>query len=288
MADARAGIRVVVHEHGAGQLLHEVGLFVRAAAGGDDAYRLTAVFRLDALHPVGGKRHRLGPGHLATRIGDRVPDHRLQDAVLVRGIAIGKAALDAGMAPVGLAVLVRGHADQFIPPHFRLEAAAHPAIGAGGDDAAVGRADLDHRLFLQGRGRAGLHAGAATDAIAGQRVVGLGAKGHAAVKAAAFERQGEGALHLLTRPHAAAADDAFRRIVGEIGVAVILWQPLGIGLATGVVGLEMRLDRFIAHIAQANGTRHVLQFAIAVRRTGQAVQRMVGDVQLHHAAPQLL
>jgi hypothetical protein len=50
----------------------------------------------------------------------------------------------------------------------------------------------------------------------------------------------------------------------------------------------MGIDRLVPHIAQAHGPGHVLQLAIAVGRTGQAIQRVVGDVKLHHPAPQLL
>ena len=39
----------------------------------------------------------------------------------------------------------------------------------------------------------------------------------------------------------------------------------------------------VAHLAQADGAGHVLQLAVAVGGAGEAVQRMVGDVELHHA-----
>src|SRR5580692_9908322 len=51
---ARAGVDVVVAEAGTDQLLHEVGLLVRAARGGDAADRVAAVFRLDALQLARG------------------------------------------------------------------------------------------------------------------------------------------------------------------------------------------------------------------------------------------
>ena len=50
----------------------------------------------------------------------------------------------------------------------------------------------------------------------------------------------------------------------------------------------MGLDRLIAHVAQADRARHILQLAIAIGRAGQAIQRVVRDVKLHHAAAQLL
>ena len=37
------------------------------------------------------------------------------------------------------------------------------------------------------------------------------------------------------------------------------------------------------HLAQAHRAGHVLQFAIAIGGAGQAVQRVVADVKLHHA-----
>ncbi len=40
----------------------------------------------------------------------------------------------------------------------------------------------------------------------------------------------------------------------------------------------------VAHFAQADRARHVLQFAVAIGGAGQAVERMVGDIKLHHAA----
>src|SRR5690606_25226305 len=113
-----AGVGVVVAEDRAGQLLHQIGFLVGAAAGGDDADRLAAVFLLQRLHPAGGIGHGLFPGHFLPRVVDAVADHRLQDAVLVAGVAIGEAALDAAVAVVGLAVLVGDHPHQFVAAHL--------------------------------------------------------------------------------------------------------------------------------------------------------------------------
>ena len=135
VADPGAGIDVVVAEAGAHELLHHEGLLVGAARGGDAADGGDAVFGLDALELGGRVTDGLLPRHLAPRIGDLGADHRLQDAVLVRGVAESEAALDAGMAAIGLAVLVRHHAHQLFAAHLGLEGAAHAAIGAGGDDA---------------------------------------------------------------------------------------------------------------------------------------------------------
>ena len=40
----------------------------------------------------------------------------------------------------------------------------------------------------------------------------------------------------------------------------------------------------VAHFAQSHDARHVLQFAVPVGGTGQAVKGMVGDIEFHHAA----
>ncbi len=157
MADPRASIDIVVAEGGAHELLHEEGLFVCAARRGDAADGAAAIFRPDALELGGGIVDRLFPGHFAPRIGDLRPDHRLQHAVLVGGVAVGEAALDAGMAAIGLAVLVRQHAHDFLAAHLSLERAADAAIGASCDDGMLGRPDLDHRLLVQSCGGTGLH-----------------------------------------------------------------------------------------------------------------------------------
>ena len=200
----------------------------------------------------------------------------------MHGVAIGEAALDAAMAVVGLAVLPGDHADDFLAAHLRLEGAAHAAIGAGGHLAVLRLADFDHRLLDQGRRRAGLHAGAAGHTFRFEE--GLVHSGrHAALEAASADRQREGALHFLASAHAAIADDALGRIKGEIGVRLVLRLPIEIGRAIlareDVVGAVVT----VAHVAQPDRARHVLQFAVAVGGAGEAVERMVRDVKLHHA-----
>ena len=67
MADARAGIDIVVAEAGADQLLHQEGLFVGAARRGDAADRRLAVCRLDALELGGGVARSPRPRTLRAR-----------------------------------------------------------------------------------------------------------------------------------------------------------------------------------------------------------------------------
>ena len=141
MADAGAGIDVVVAEAAAHQLLHQVGLLVGAARRGDAADRQPAVLGLQALELRGDAVDRHFPGHFAPRLVDGLADHRLQDALAVVGVAPGEAALDAGMAAIGLAVLVGDHAHELLAAHLGLEAAADAAIGAGRDHRMLGLAD---------------------------------------------------------------------------------------------------------------------------------------------------
>ena len=67
VADARAGVDIVVAEAGADQLLHQIGFFVGAARRGDAADGVAAVFGLDALELGGGVRERLVPATLRAR-----------------------------------------------------------------------------------------------------------------------------------------------------------------------------------------------------------------------------
>ena len=276
MANPRTGIDIVVAKCRAHQLLHEERLLVGAARRGDPANRALAIVRLDALE----FRRRMGNRHLPADflpgLVDRAADHRRHNAFAMIGIAPGKTPLDAAMAMIGLAVLVRHHAHQFLPAHFGAEGAADPAIGAGGDDGAVGRADLDDLFLGQGRGRTRRDTGAARYAFAVEEHLALRRR-NPAVKAAPGNRQRKGALNFITGAHAARTGDAFRCIEGKIRVRIILGE------------FEMVLAGItIAHIAQAHRAGHILQFAITIGRAGQAIERMVGDIQLHHALAQLL
>ena len=180
------------------------------------------------------------------------------------------------MAAIGLAVLVGQHAHDLFAAHLGLEGAADAAIGASGDHGVLGRPDLDHRFLVQRRSRAGLHAGAARHAFKLEERPGL-ARRDEQLKAAPGDGQRESALHLLACPHAARTDDAFRRLVGEIGIGSV---DARIGVALAVVT--------VAHLAQAHGASHVLQLAVAIRRAGQAIERVLRDVELHHALAQPL
>src|SRR5690606_21351661 len=105
MADACTGVDIVVAEALPNELLDEIGFLVRAARGGDAADRPAAILVLEAAELPRDMGKRFFPGRLAPRIGDLLAHQRREDAILVGGIAIGKAALHAGMAVIGLARL---------------------------------------------------------------------------------------------------------------------------------------------------------------------------------------
>src|SRR3712207_819143 len=132
MADARAGVDVVSSERGAHELLHEEGFFVRATGRRDAAHRMLAVLRLNALDLAGGVGDRLIPAHFLPGIHDVLADHWLRDAVRVRGVAIRKAALHAGMPLIRAARAVRRHAHDFRALRrffrFRLEGTADATV----------------------------------------------------------------------------------------------------------------------------------------------------------------
>ncbi len=133
---------------------------------------------------------------------------------------------------------------------------------------------FDDGFLHQRRGRTGLHAGPAGDAFAGQeRLVHAG--GDLGFEAAALDRQCERALHLGAGTDAAGADDAFRRVELEIGVRAV--DRCGEVIGTLIA---------ITHLAQPNFAGGRLQLAIAVGGAGEAIERMIGDIQLHHAAAQ--
>ena len=146
----------------------------------------------------------------------------------MQGVAIGEAALDAAMAVIRLAVFPWNHAHHFLAAHLGLEGAADAAIGASGHCGVFRLTDFDHRILDQRRGRAGLNAGAAGNTF--RRHEGfVHAPRDAAIEAAPVDGQRETSLHFLTGAHASIADDAFRRVIGEIGIGFVLGLPVLVG-----------------------------------------------------------
>ncbi len=121
MTNPSTSVHVVVAEASADQLLHQEGLFIGAARGGDATNGIATILGLDALELTGGISQSLVPCDLAPWICDLFADHRRGNAVLVRSIAPGEAALDAGMAFIRLAALVGDHTHDGFTLHLCLE-----------------------------------------------------------------------------------------------------------------------------------------------------------------------
>ena len=185
---------------------------------------------------------------------------------------------------IGATILVGHHAGDFFAPHLGLERAADAAVGASRDDRVLGLAQIDDGLLDQRRCWTGLHASAARHTFRRQERL-VHARRDVRSKAATVDGQRERALNFFAGAHAARADDALRRFELEIGVRRIFRLEAVVCGAVGTLGEYVVLAVIpITNFAQSHGARHVLQFAIAVRRARKAVERMVGNIKLHHAA----
>ena len=216
MADPRTGVHIVAAEGGPHHLLYGPDLFVGAARRSDGPDGMQAMFGLNGLQARGRLGDGLFPGNFAPGFGNVVPNQRFDDPFRVVRITPGEAPLDAGMAVIGLAELVRHHAHDLVALEFCTERAADAAIGAGGSNAAIRHAFVDHRLLHQRRGRAGLHAGAAGNAFGIEKVFRAGF--HDGTEAAPVYGQGVRALYFVTGAYATGADDALGRVETEIRV----------------------------------------------------------------------
>ena len=165
MADAGAGIDVVVAERRTDELLHQIVFFVRTAAGHQTTDGVHAVTFLDIAESLGCIGEGFVPADLTPVIVDRFSDHWLGDAVGVGGVAPGKTAFDAGMAFIGLAVFPGHHADDLGALHLGFKATANATVGAGGGDVMTWLTQLDQRFLRQGGRGAGVDTGAAGHAF---------------------------------------------------------------------------------------------------------------------------
>ena len=194
------------------------------------------------------------------------------------GVAPGEAALDAGMAAIGLAVLVGDHAHQLLAAHLGLEAAADAAIGAGRHHRMLGLADLDDRLF--------------SDSVAvGQACTQAPQDTHSELRKLSPSAPAE-TLDSKPRPWMVSAKvpcTSSQARTQREQTMHLAGSKVKYGLDSSFACLEVVLAVVaVAHVAQADGAGHVLQLAVAVGGAGQAVERMVGDVELHHALADLL
>lgn len=121
------------------------------------------------------------------------------------------------VAVVGLAVVVRCHANDLVTPHFCNKRATNAAISARGLDAVLRQPMIDDAFFHQSCGRTSLYACATGNALGVEKVLADSGR-HLGVEATTFNRQCERALNLVTGAHATRADDALARIELEIRV----------------------------------------------------------------------
>ena len=229
---------------------------------------------LDRAQARGGKTHCFLPANRPPGLVDGFADHRCGDAVGMGGVAESKAPLDTTVPAVGPTGLVGQHVDHAIALQLGLEGAAHPAVGAGGDHAVLRLPAGDHAVLHQRGGRTVLDAGTAGYTVGIHEGV-TRPRCHHRIKAAASKGQGESTLHFLAGAHTAGADDALGRVKGKVGVGCILFRRQVVAPLAAV-----------ALFPQPHGAGHVLQLAVAVGCAGQAVQRVIGDVQLHDVATQ--
>ena len=274
MTNSRTSIDVVVTHRCAHKFLNDVDLFVGAARGCDATNRLAAVFVLDFLETFRRERNRLFPTDLFPGIVGVVTNQRRQHPVAVCRVAPGKTTFHTTVAVISLAIFVRCHTHELVALHLGDERAAHAAVGAGRHNAVIRLAVINDALFHQCRGRAGLHACTAGNALGIEEVF-TDTRRDFRLEAAALDRQRERALHLVAGAYTARAHDALARI--ELKV----WITRVDGRFEVIFAVEP-----VTHIAKTDSTGHILQFAVAIGRAGQAVEWMVGDVQLHDVAPQ--
>ena len=161
MTDARAGINVVIAKARSHHLLDEPDLFIGAARRRNRADTFLTVLFLDATKSGGRKRQRFIPTHFLPRLINRVSDHGLGHAVFMRSVTKGKTSFDASVPLVRFTVLPWGHANDFLPTHLCLEAAANTAISAGRSHRMLGNTTLDDTVLGEGRRWASCDTGAA-------------------------------------------------------------------------------------------------------------------------------
>ncbi len=134
LAVARAVVHVVRPKHGAGELLHEVGLLVRGLARRDEGHAVGPVLVHDGAHPGGDRAEGIVPrGFLEVGIGAHALAHeRVAEAVGGVHVVPPELALDARRDAVGGALAGGQHLEDAPLARPHLEAAPDAAVGADG------------------------------------------------------------------------------------------------------------------------------------------------------------
>ena len=261
MTDSGAGVDIVVVEGGADHFLDNPYFFIGTPGRGDSADAESTMLFLNPAQAICCELDRFIPGDGLPLICDAIADHRFGDPVLVIGVTPGEASLNAGMTMICLAVFPGHHADNLLPFHFCFEGTTHSAVSACGDDTAIRHAMINHRFFHQSSCWARLYTGAAGNTFTGEKVLCAGCDPGREPTSVNGER--ESTLDFFAGAYAPGTNDALTGVVGKIGVRLIDW----------VVGMIAATR--VPHVAKTNLASHVLQFAVAVSCTGQAVEWMI-------------
>jgi hypothetical protein len=83
-------------------------------------------------------------------------------------------------------------------------------------------------------------------------------------------------LDFITGTNTAITDNALRRIEFKVRGAGVFFE---VSVVVAVVA--------IANIAKANNASHVLKFTVTICRTRQAIEWVIGDVELHNILAKL-
>ena len=161
VADACAGINIVVTESRTNELLNNEYFFVCATRRCYAADRFAAMLFLNALEATCCVGECFIPTHFTPGIVGFLSNHWIHDALFVRRVAPGEATFYTTVTLIGAAIFRRGHSHHLVALHVSAERTSHTTISTGGFDAVIRLTVIDNALFHQCCSRAGLYAGTA-------------------------------------------------------------------------------------------------------------------------------
>jgi hypothetical protein len=256
VTDAGAVVDVVGAEGGAEGLLEEVVLLVGAAARADRAHGARTVAIDDGAEARGDEAERLVPARLAPAAVFAAQERR-GDAIARAPVRMREAPLHAGVAAVGRSFERGVDRHDGATAHVHVERAAHAAVRTRRGDRALDGLVGAERALVDRAGRARRGAGAARDA-ARVREARVETGGDARAVAAAHVREGEGALDLVARAHAAPAHDALVELHREVRVSIVGRDPRRRATEAALLHPEM-LGDLAQLVARARACERVLR-----------------------------
>ena len=133
---------------------------------------------------------------------------------------------------------------------------------------------VNNRVFYQSGSWAGLNTCATRNTIGAHKVLSLSCN-HFGIKSTPLDGQRKGALNFGTGSDTARANDAFCGIKIKIRITGVFHS-----------GEMTATFKSVTHFSQPDFASHVLQFAVTVCRTGQAVEWMIRDIKFQHVFSQ--